>query len=96
MNHPHEVEKTIVSDYSKEMAKYICSQLDVETAHPANRGELGKEIYQEILTTDNDSLEVYLATKIEDFIENGDYTSSKLVECENARQEFLKNLNQTV
>lgn len=63
--------KYITSDYAKGMAKYLVSQLDVENGHPANLSDLGKEIHQEVLSTDNDSLEVYLAFKIEEYLESG-------------------------
>ncbi|MFN8579317.1 MAG: hypothetical protein U0354_21020 [Candidatus Sericytochromatia bacterium] len=73
--------KLITNDYSKEMAKYLCSQL-YGTLNPAylkcdNLDHLGKncdcqEIYTEKLNTYDGTLEKYLEGKIFDFIEGKD------------------------
>lgn len=59
----------ITYDYAIEMAKYLCTQLEVEKAHPANLSPEGKEFYPNVLTTDDSTFETYLAEKISDFIE---------------------------
>lgn len=61
----------ITTDYAKGMARSICSQLYVEKAHPAYLNGEDQEIYQETLTTHDDSFLKYLEAKIEEFLESG-------------------------
>lgn len=60
--------RTITQDYAKEMSEYICSQIDVEIAHPANLSPEGKEVYHEVLTTNDDSFKNHISLIISDFI----------------------------
>jgi len=72
----------ITQQYAKDMSNFLCSQLDVEIAHKAysnckniehiENGCNCKEIYSEIITTNDNSFESYLSDKIYEFIEFGE------------------------